>query len=308
MTTQSMLDAMRSGAMALMQRVPRVKGYMRTAGALNRFFLSAGASPTFTAQMKLGHRLILDARGPQAWAGYTGKYDDIQISILRNLLPANGVLFDVGANVGYYTVPLAGDAKRKNARIVAFEPFSRNVDRLRANLALNDLSAYVDIQPVALSSEAGSALLALREDFKDGGEVGNASVVHDKKVDEAFKQVPITLARLDDVWPALGLNRLDVIKADIEGHEDLFMQGAQQTLRTFRPIIQMEINPLYYRQRGVDMEKVLTDPLPPDYRLFRMEDSGQLSAIDGLSVFRNSGHVFDEAFAVPAEKTGSLPK
>ena len=291
-----------------MQRLPRVKGYMRTAVAMNRLFLKAGASPTFQTDMKLGHRLIVDARGPQSVAAFTGKYDDSQIRCLQALLPVGGVILDVGANIGYYTFPLALMAKQKNARVVAFEPFPKNCERLRANIDLNGLASYVDLQPFALSSEAGTAMLALREDFSEGGEVGNASIVHDKQIDGEFKQVPITLVRLDDIWPTLGLNRLDLIKADIEGLEDLFLQGARQTLERFRPIIQMEINRSFYESRGVDIEVAVPAALPSGHRFFRMNGAERFVPISDLSVFRDVANPFDEAFAAPEEKSQLLPQ
>lgn len=256
-----------------MRPLPHLRGYGRLAAALNRWTLRAGVPPVITVQLAMGHRMVLDCRAEaQARSLFTGQYDDGKIRILAALLPPGGVFLDAGANIGLYSVPLALVARRRGARVVAAEPFPANTARLRENLALNDLEGCVTLLALGLSSESHDAELVLREDFTGGADVGNASVAVDNRMDAEFERVPIHLARLDDVWPTLGLDRLDVAKIDVEGHEDLLLRGARETFLRHRPVILMEVNLWYFRRRGVDFETAIRAQLPPGYRFFRTRE------------------------------------
>ena len=71
-------------------------------------------------------------------------------------LPEGCVLWDIGANVGLYTVYAA---LRKKCHIVAFEPSVFNLELLSRNLYLNGLHQQVTLLPLALSDKMGSNLL-----------------------------------------------------------------------------------------------------------------------------------------------------
>src|SRR6202035_1513131 len=92
------------------------------------------------------------------------------------------------------------------------------------------------------------------------------------------------LETLDGLWPTLGNPRLDVIKVDIEGHEDRFLEGGAHTIASHRPVILMEGCRWFSEQRGVDFDRVITGLLPPGYRFF----SSRLTEFKGLADFNES--------------------
>ena len=61
------------------------------------------------------------------------------------------------------------------------------------------------------------------------------------------------MRRLDDLGEEVHLDRLDLIKLDIEGHEDEFLRGGAGMITRHLPIIYMEVNKAYYRWRQVDL-------------------------------------------------------
>ena len=97
--------------------------------------------------------------------------------------------------------------------------------------------------------------ITLREDFSEGAETGNAAIPTNDEFDEGFARVPIELTTLDIVWADQKFHppHIDMIKLDIEGHEDFFLRGAQATVDSQRPTILMEVNKPYYRARGVEL-------------------------------------------------------
>jgi FkbM family methyltransferase len=231
---------LRPHAVSVIRALPRVRGRGRLAKIVSDTLLACGADPVVTAKMKAGHSLTLDCRlfshTIALFSGFTD-VEELLIPLVRFLEPG-GVAIDVGANVGSVTVLLGQVAKPIGARIISFEPFPRNVEWISKNLELNHLEDQVTIVESGLSSQAGEATLLLREDFETGAAIGNASVAEPGS-DPRYQKVPIQLNTLDALWPSLGNPRLDVIKVDIEGHEDRFLEGAQRTLTANRPAIIM---------------------------------------------------------------------
>src|SRR5262249_61336383 len=100
-----------------------IKGRGRLAIALTSLLLKAGANPIVQCKMAAGHRLRLDCRViGHCWAFFSGKYDDEKWSALLSFLRPGGTALDVGANIGFYTIPMAAFARSIGARVVAIEP------------------------------------------------------------------------------------------------------------------------------------------------------------------------------------------
>ena len=69
-------------------------------------------------------------------------------------MPSESVLWDIGANVGLYSVYAA---KKHNCKIWAFEPSVFNLELLARNIYLNELTNNICIVPIALSDKLGSS-------------------------------------------------------------------------------------------------------------------------------------------------------
>ena len=117
------------------------------------------------------------------------------------------LIFDIGANCGSFTLPLA-TAAGPGSRIVAFEPNPVMANRLRVNLTLNGLTESVEIAEVAL----GEAELNLVD-----RNLGRSSL----HTVESARSVPVTVRPLVQ-YLSQGWNEYEafVIKIDVEGFED----------------------------------------------------------------------------------------
>jgi FkbM family methyltransferase len=124
---------------------------------------------------------------------------------------------------------------------------------------------------VALSDRAGPGLITLREDFARGSMTGNAAIPTSPSLDRGFNTAPIQFDRLDDVLTKLvdPSSDVDLVKLDIEGHEDLCLLGGWDTMRRLRPTVLMEMNKAYYEARGVDVTERFPAVLPEDYWVYR---------------------------------------
>ena len=121
------------------------------------------------------------------------------------------LIFDIGANCGAFTLPLATAAGR-GSRIVAFEPNPVMADRLRANLALNGLANSVEVVEVAVGASEIEAALHLGE-----SNLGRSSLRSIKST----RSIPVVVRPLVRYLPeqASGYETF-VIKIDVEGFED----------------------------------------------------------------------------------------
>lgn len=178
------------------------------------------------------------------------------LGMFHRLVRPGDVLYDVGANIGYYTRFIVRHFPVD--RIVAFEPMSANVRLLRENLRLGGCENRVTVVPVALSDHAGREDLQV-DDMADGSAVlssisGGRAAEGRRALGLAPKAEQVEVARLDDVVAARGLPRAGVIKIDTEGAEASVLRGALRTLADWRPRLAVS---LHGRERGEETLAVL---------------------------------------------------
>jgi FkbM family methyltransferase len=264
--------------------------------AVNRWFPPDRSDALAWSPVRMGGQMLLDLRsGTENRAYYTGEYDTAAIRSVLRLVGPDWVVLDVGANIGFWTVPLA-KALRGGGRLHAFEPVPANFARLVQNVERNEVSLVAQVHQFGLSDAEGVAQISLREDFARGAGTGNAAIVIDSE-DLRFECVDIRVFRLDDIFESLKVHRLDFIKVDIEGHEDKFLAGGAEVIRRFRPIIYIEINEPYYERRGVDVTALFENWLHSfSYSVgLRTRHGWRLGAI------RERRQVLDDVFFFPSE-------
>lgn len=146
------------------------------------------------------------------------------------------VLFDVGANVGLYSI-YAGAIKR--ARVFSFEPEALNYAELNKNIFVNGLHGQVTAYCAAVSDTFNVSALHLggfgigysHHDFGEnrwGGDktIGNRTV----KKAERHQQGSIAIS-LDQLFKSGAIPAPNHIKIDVDGFEWKVFQGAQETLK-----------------------------------------------------------------------------
>lgn len=173
----------------------------------------------------------------------------------RHLQPGM-VVFDVGANLGYYTL-LFADAVGPQGRLVSIEPHPDTFELLRQSVELNGYSRRTRLVRAAATAVDGEKLRL----FAPSGEPKNATLerVPEEMVGERFEVESIAIDTL-----AAGLSRVDFLKIDVEGAERSVVEGMRETVRRHRPTIVLEYN----RGRYDDPEWVLRDlgPVYPQLR------------------------------------------
>ena len=150
-----------------------------------------------------------------------------EIKIIPNLLVNCNRAIDIGANVGVWSYWLSKYAKQ----VESFEPNPKIFNVLK-NIKIKNVNSY----NIALSNKSGSVDLLVPKGSK--GFSNQGASLSSIKVQGEHKRISIEAKCLDEY------NFLDVdfIKIDVEGHEHEVIEGAQETIKKFKPtmVIEME--------------------------------------------------------------------
>jgi FkbM family methyltransferase len=153
------------------------------------------------------------------------------IEYLATVTPG-AVGIDIGANVGNHTVVMA----KFCARVLSFEPRLIIEDWLRKNVEQNSLNNCT-LVAAGLSDKAGVAPMYL-----DGAAEGGTTTFVRELADTSRGSVDAPLYMGDDFLAEQKLDRLDIVKLDVEGMEASVVVGLTKTIATFQPIFLMEWN------------------------------------------------------------------
>jgi FkbM family methyltransferase len=171
----------------------------------------------------------------------TGQWQPEVWDSLSPVLSEGGVLLDVGAHIGYFSLK-ASSKVGKTGRIVAFEPDPGTLKLLGDNVAANN-AGNVTVEPIACTDrEQMLTLWAAGESntAKSSLSRQNAAQV---SASEAPKPYTVRGRPIDDVVGELNLTRVDAIKIDVEGAEVLVLRGSVETLKRFHPRVVVEVIP-----------------------------------------------------------------
>jgi hypothetical protein len=99
---------------------------------------------------------------------WLGTYEPDLQSAMHKLIPAEAVVYDVGANIGYVSLLLARSAGEKG-KVYAFEALPSNVDQLRRNVELNGMGARITVVPKAVTQVSGPVCFLVHASGQPGG-------------------------------------------------------------------------------------------------------------------------------------------
>jgi FkbM family methyltransferase len=195
----------------------------------------APAARYAVVRLDQGFRMKLDLQDPEQLKVYFyGHYHErYEAALVQRLLVGDGVFWDIGANVGYFTL-VAATALANRGQIIAFEPGKNAYTRLTENISLNDYG-NIKTYPVAVSDREGEAVLHLAGDIAD-----SSASLYPAGQAQAGQEVCRTVA-LDHFLKAEGLRPPDLIKLDVEGAELAVLQGARELIAQASPLLLIEM-------------------------------------------------------------------
>lgn len=214
------------------------------------------------------------------WYGFPAE-DRAVLAQLRARVPHDGVVVDIGANIGCFTLAMARHAAA--GAVHAFEPVPATADRLEAAIRANALG-NIRLNRCALSHREGGIAVWVPEAHWKGRLYNRGrSSCYVGEAEPGWRRETVACRRLDDYVAAQGVARVDAIKLDIEGAELDALEGAAESLRRFRPAVVMELNAGPLEAAGRSVAEVLAFWRAQGYR------AGSITAGGGVRWREPSG-------------------
>jgi FkbM family methyltransferase len=160
-----------------------------------------------------------------------GDYEPDERAILFHLLQPGMNVFDIGANVGWYSLLIAKNIP--GSSLYAFEPIPSTFSSLKANIEINSFSNVCAFN-YGISDQDGQNVFYFSPEIS--GAASGANILGSDTVDK----IACRVRPLDDVWRELGV-RVDFIKCDVEGAELFVFRGGMQCITSDHPIILSEM-------------------------------------------------------------------
>lgn len=213
------------------------------------------------------------------WKGPFKTWEKDSGWIWMELCKISNVIFDIGANTGIYS--LIAKSINPAAKVYAFEPGINTYKKLIENINLNEYDVVAE--KIAISNLSESQLFY---DLPFQNQTG-ASLSPDKMKNWTgytgrILEYEVETLRLSDYIEKNKINKIDLIKIDIEMHEAEAFEGMGKYLNEFKPVVIFE---LLSNDVALKLSKIID---LNDFKLFHLKDSGMAEQLKEFQVFDRS--------------------
>lgn len=178
--------------------------------------------------------------GPSIY--HYGEYTQLELQLLDNFIQPGYVIYDIGANIGYHTLHFA---TKKDCKVYAFEPNNKNFKLLKYNTRYHKNVTCIN---AGISDTKKTAHISDFE-FDKPDNLGEMKLSDTGQVCEL-----ISLDECDLPVP-------NIIKIDVEGHEDSVFRGAKKLIENNHPII-------FYEAMHTDLPAIFDQLNQLAYKLY----------------------------------------
>jgi len=181
-----------------------------------------------------------------------------EMYLLNKFVSEGNTCIDIGANIGYYSVPLA-ELVGKSGKVYAVEPVELFRNVLTKNLKRYKVENRVEVIPYALGNIDDEEIEMGTPEVDGLVHFGYTKVLSsgESKVRNKYK---VKIHRPNTIFS--DLNELHFIKCDIEGYEDKVIPEFSDIIKKFKPTLQIEICSKRNREIIIDLLK------PLNYKVF----------------------------------------
>lgn len=176
-------------------------------------------------------------------------FEQTELSLVKKFAQDNDTFFDVGANIGVYTL-LASQLVGKGGQVHSFEPLSDANELLHSNIKLNQCE-NVTINPVAIGEENGEVEIYINAQnaLSSLGNTNRGKII---------KSQTVQILTLDTYAKGAGISKIDFLKIDVEGFEGHVLRGAEKLIDASPDLIVMsELAKKNFTPLGFSVKDVL---------------------------------------------------
>lgn len=156
--------------------------------------------------------------------------------VLLDNLCLGGTFIDVGANIGYFSL-FASRLVGSNGTVQAFEPVKRLSTQFSASIRKNNFD-NIYLHRYACGSETREMNMMVNEQ-----NAGSSSLIEAKNQFGSVRE-HIQVKKMDDILK--NIQRIDMMKIDVEGYEFEVLKGAENLIKKHKPKIIFEFSPVIY--------------------------------------------------------------
>jgi FkbM family methyltransferase len=222
-----------SPVVAYLRHFPVSRGKWRLLNATSRFLVT-----------DIGDDVWARVHGPELQGLIYGIKEQKETAAFLSLVRSGMTVLDIGANIGLYSL-LSAKRLDGSGVVHAFEPTPFVAKRLRDNVRLNHFQNVI-VNQIALSDQAGTAKFYVHEE----ADCNSLGVVSSNSIE-------VQTMSLDEYVGSAAIQRVDLIKIDVEGAEVKVLRGAHVLLsRADAPVMMLEFNPPLLAAMGTNDDEL----------------------------------------------------
>jgi len=202
----------------------------------------------------------------------TGQFEDGEIEWVIDYLNEGSVFFDIGANVGIYSISVA--KKSSDIHIFAFEPVPNTAQIFKENINKNNVSSNISLIEEAVTNTEGFVNITM--DFHSSNYVTS--------YDSSYNCKLVKSTTIDSFVETNKVPRIDLIKIDVEGGETYVLKGAIKSIAAFKPVILVELteqtNQKFADRANHDYSESIQLLLSLGYKYYIFDDHSNMYHMD----------------------------
>jgi len=248
--------------------------------AIYRFWCSSGMSQTVFG------RWVFEA----AYDLYKETVEARNIDALRQYVDEGKLVFDVGANTGFFTRRFAKWVG-ETGKVVAIEPEHLNFHRLSERLSRYGIGERVSCIRAVAAEKAGELMLNINPNHPGDHRIG-------------LDGVPVSAVTLDGLAEKEEWKPVTFIKIDVQGAEMRVLKGCEEILSRFSPALFVELDEQALKAQGDSVSALLDFLTSRNYRAHQLEKDGCFKLIerDGVLNVVNQPDVYIDFLFLPDRK------
>jgi len=212
------------------------------------------------------------------WKGLGKSWEEDTVWLIAELAKTADVIFDIGANTGVYS--LLSKSLNPKTKVYAFEPVQRTYKRLEQNITINNFD--VTTEQIALSDKTGKQIFYdTYAEHQQSSSLSPDKLKNTSWNTEKIVEYEIETITLDDYISKKGIEKIDLMKIDVEMHEPEVIEGFKKYLALFQPYIIIEV-----------LESSIADKLNAvfansSYKIFHLDEQDILIEKNKIEVVTN---------------------
>ena len=222
-----------------------------------------------------GLKLKLDLSNANDHGAYFALQGTVDEALLQHVKPGDTVI-DIGGNIGIYALTLA--TRVKGGKVITFEPDPKNFARLSEHLTLNP-----GLNIVARNMGIGAEEATHRLYHVVDSNSGMNRIITGVDVADQFPYSEVKVSPLGKALEGIPVDRVDVVKIDVEGFEAAVLRGSEDLIRRFKPVLFIELNDDNLRENGDAARSLITHVEQLGYRVLNGSSEREITKDQDLA-------------------------